>query len=97
MLLLTPKCIFLVILSEFDYILFCHFQDVQFGDIDYMIRMKDFTYDPVNFKGLPEFVRSIRKDGLRYIIILVSRIFCLSIENNVQKNNFILLLSRFIF
>ncbi|CAH3034609.1 unnamed protein product [Porites lobata] len=45
-------------------------QDVQFGDIDYMIRMKDFTYDPVNFKGLPDFVRSIRKDGLRYIIIL---------------------------
>ncbi|XP_020616218.1 maltase-glucoamylase, intestinal-like [Orbicella faveolata] len=45
-------------------------QDVQFGDIDYMIRQKDFTYDPVNFKGLPEFVRSIKKDGLRYIIIL---------------------------
>lgn len=97
MLLLTPKYIFLVILSQFDYILFCHFQDVQFGDIDYMIRMKDFTYDPVNFKGLPDFVRSIRKDGLRYIIILVSIIFCLSIENNVQKNNFILLLSHFIF
>ena len=85
MLLLTPKYIFLVILSQFDYILFCHFQDVQFGDIDYMIRMKDFTYDPVNFKGLPDFVRSIRKDGLRYIIILVSIIFCLSIENNVKK------------
>ena len=45
---------------------------MQFGDIDYMIRQKDFTYDPVNFKGLPEFVRSIKKDGLRYIIILVS-------------------------
>jgi len=37
-----------------------------------MIRQKDFTYDPVNFKGLPEFVRSIKKDGLHYIIILVS-------------------------
>ena len=36
-----------------------------------MIRQKDFTYDPVNFKGLPEFVRSIKKDGLRYVIILV--------------------------
>ena len=45
---------------------------MQFGDIDYMIRQKDFTYNPVNFKGLPEFVRSIKKDGLRYIIILVS-------------------------
>ena len=37
-----------------------------------MIRQKDFTYDPVRFKGLPEFVRSIKKDGLHYIIILVS-------------------------
>ena len=45
---------------------------MQFGDIDYMIRQKDFTYDNVNFKGLPEFVRDIKKDGLRYIIILVS-------------------------
>ena len=97
MLLLTPKYVFLLILSQFDNFLFCHFQDVQFGDIDYMIRMKDFTYDPVNFKGLPDFVRSIRRDGLRYIIILVSIIFCLSIENNLQENHFILLLSRFIF
>ena len=45
---------------------------MQYGDIDYMVRQKDFTYDPVNYKGLPEFVRSIKKDGLRYIIILVS-------------------------
>nr|XP_058944408.1 maltase-glucoamylase-like [Pocillopora verrucosa] len=45
-------------------------QDVQYGDIDYMIRQKDFTYDPVNFKGLPQLVRSIKNDGLRYIIIL---------------------------
>lgn len=37
-----------------------------------MIQQKDFTYDHVNFKGLPEFVHSIKKDGLRYIIILVS-------------------------
>ena len=50
---------------------------MQYGDIDYMIREKDFTYDPVNFKGLPEFVRSIKKDGLRYIIILVRVLICL--------------------
>ena len=93
----TPKYIFMVILPQSDNFFFCHFQDVQFGDIDYMIRMKDFTYDPVNFKGLPDFVRSIRKDGLRYIIILVSIIFSLSIENNVQEIYFIFLLSRFIF
>ena len=46
-------------------------QDVQYGDIDYMVRMKDFTYDADRFHDLPEFVRSIKKDGLRYIIILV--------------------------
>lgn len=58
--------------NHFDLIVF---QDVQYGDIDYMIRQKDFTYDPVNFKGLPQFVRSIKNDGLRYIIILVSNSF----------------------
>ena len=83
----------MVILSQSDNFFFCHFQDVQFGDIDYMIRMKDFTYDPVNFKGLPDFVRSIRKDGVRYIIILVSTIFCLCIENNLQVSYFLLLFS----
>lgn len=65
----------LAVLNTCCCFLFCwHFiiQDVQFGDIDYMIRQKDFTYDNVNFKGLPEFVRDIKKDGLRYIIILVS-------------------------
>lgn len=46
-------------------------QDVQYGDIDYMIRQLDFTFDPIAYDGLPDFVRSIRKDGLRYIIILV--------------------------
>lgn len=57
------------------YLLMWHIlylKDVQYGDIDYMTRQKDFTYDPANFKGLPEFVQSIKKDGLRYIIILVS-------------------------
>lgn len=58
--------------NHFDLIVF---QDVQYGDIDYMIRQKDFTYDPVNFKGLPQLVRSIKNDGLRYIIILVSNSF----------------------
>jgi alpha-glucosidase (family GH31 glycosyl hydrolase) len=53
---------------------------VQYGDIDYMLRQLDFTYDKTTFNGLPEFVNSIKKDGLKYIIILVrylgfSRIF----------------------
>lgn len=44
-------------------------QDVQYGDIDYMERQLDFTYDKT-FDGLPEFVKSIKEDGLKYIIIL---------------------------
>ncbi|KAI8479947.1 hypothetical protein Bbelb_423330 [Branchiostoma belcheri] len=44
--------------------------DVQYGDIDYMERQMDFTIDPVNYQGLPEFVDQIRRDGMRYVIIL---------------------------
>ena len=36
-----------------------------------MIRNLDFTYDPVNYAGLPSFVRQLQRDGMRYIIILV--------------------------
>lgn len=32
----------------------------------------DFTWDPVTYAGLPEFVDDIRAKGMRYIIILVS-------------------------
>ena len=60
---------------------------MQFGDIDYMIRQKDFTYDPVNFKGLPEFVRSIKKDGLRYIIILVCVLTGVYIYSRIQETS----------
>eukprot|EP00112_Aurelia_sp_Birch-Aquarium-sp1_P009032 Seg2012.11_Seg2012.9 transcript_id=Seg2012.11_Seg2012.9/GoldUCD/mRNA.D3Y31 product="Maltase-glucoamylase intestinal" protein_id=Seg2012.11_Seg2012.9/GoldUCD/D3Y31 len=45
-------------------------QDVQYGDIDHMDRHVDFTYNKKKYAGLPEFVRSLKKDGLRYIIIL---------------------------
>ena len=48
------------------------YQDVQYGDIDHMDRHIDFTYNKKKYAGLPEFVRSLKKDGLRYIIILVS-------------------------
>ena len=36
-----------------------------------MDRHVDFTYNKKAYAGLPEFVRSVKKDGLRYIIILV--------------------------
>ncbi|RDD41927.1 Maltase-glucoamylase, intestinal [Trichoplax sp. H2] len=44
--------------------------DVQYGDIDYMKHALDFTWDPVNYAGLPEFVNDLRSRGMRYIIIL---------------------------
>uniref|UniRef100_H0XZP9 P-type domain-containing protein n=1 Tax=Otolemur garnettii TaxID=30611 RepID=H0XZP9_OTOGA len=44
--------------------------DVQFGDIDYMERHMDFTYDKTNFAGLPEFIKELKNSGMHYIIVL---------------------------
>ncbi|XP_071477569.1 maltase-glucoamylase-like, partial [Diadema antillarum] len=45
--------------------------DVQYGDIDYMDKQKDFTYDRDGaYAGLPEFVQQVHDHGQRYIIIL---------------------------
>ena len=35
--------------------------DVQWNDIDYMDKNNDFTYDPVRFAGLPQFVEDLHK------------------------------------
>lgn len=45
-------------------------QDVQHGDIDYFERNLDFTYDQVRFAGLPEYVRQLKTDGIRFITLL---------------------------
>uniref|UniRef100_A0A8C6LXD2 alpha-glucosidase n=1 Tax=Nothobranchius furzeri TaxID=105023 RepID=A0A8C6LXD2_NOTFU len=45
--------------------------DIQYTDIDYMEHMKDFTYDPVRFKELPEFAEYLHEKGQKYILILV--------------------------
>ena len=37
--------------------------DVQWSDIDFMDRRLDFTYDTVNFAGLPEFVTELHENG----------------------------------
>ncbi|KAL6037194.1 hypothetical protein STEG23_003004 [Scotinomys teguina] len=48
-----------------------HYQeDAQVTDIDYMEDKKDFTYDAVAFKGLPEFAQDLHNHGQKYIIIL---------------------------
>nr|XP_040126497.1 sucrase-isomaltase, intestinal [Ictidomys tridecemlineatus] len=44
--------------------------DTQVTDIDYMEDKKDFTYDQVAFKGLPEFVEDLHNHGQKYVIIL---------------------------
>ncbi|XP_035210738.1 lysosomal alpha-glucosidase-like isoform X2 [Stegodyphus dumicola] len=43
--------------------------DVQWNDIDYMDRYKDFTYDKEAFKGLPEFVNDLHDKGMHYVIM----------------------------
>ncbi|XP_054285968.1 lysosomal alpha-glucosidase-like [Macrosteles quadrilineatus] len=43
--------------------------DTQWNDIDYMVRRNDFTYDPVAYKGLPQFVDLLHKEGMHYMII----------------------------
>lgn len=47
-----------------------YFQDVQWNDIDYMHDNNDFTYDKVNFAGLPEFVKEIHDEGMHYVVII---------------------------
>ncbi|NXQ52281.1 SUIS protein, partial [Anthoscopus minutus] len=44
--------------------------DVQHFDIDYMERRLDFTYDKVNFAGLPEFMKELKKNGKHNVVIL---------------------------
>ncbi|XP_058163766.1 sucrase-isomaltase, intestinal-like [Dasypus novemcinctus] len=44
--------------------------DVQYSDIDSMERHLDFTYDKINFLGLPEYIKQLKRDGMHFVIIL---------------------------
>ena len=44
--------------------------DTIWSDIDYMDAYKDFTYDPVDYADLPQFVDDIHKEDYQYIPIL---------------------------
>ena len=44
--------------------------DVMYGDIDYFRNQLDFTWDPVRFKGLPEYVDWLHAQGMKFITIL---------------------------
>nr|XP_033813496.1 sucrase-isomaltase, intestinal isoform X3 [Geotrypetes seraphini] len=43
--------------------------DVQYTDIDYMLRQMDFTLSP-KFQGLPDLINQMKSEGMRFIIIL---------------------------
>ncbi|XP_023568521.1 maltase-glucoamylase, intestinal [Octodon degus] len=55
--------------------------DVQHGDIDYMDERKDFTYDPVNYGGFPDFVNDLHSNGQKLVIIDPA------ISNNSSSSN----------
>ncbi|CAF2051540.1 unnamed protein product [Rotaria magnacalcarata] len=44
--------------------------DVMYGDIDYFRKRLDFTYDPANFSGLPDYVNWLHSNGMKFITIL---------------------------
>ncbi|XP_065352760.1 maltase-glucoamylase-like [Cloeon dipterum] len=44
--------------------------DVFYGDIDTMDQNADFTYDPVNFAGFPEYINELKALGIRYVPIV---------------------------
>jgi lysosomal alpha-glucosidase len=46
--------------------------DVQYVDIDYMDAKKDFTVDPIHFRGLKQYFSQLNGDGIRTVIILDS-------------------------
>lgn len=52
------------------------FQDVQHFDIDYMERRLDFTYDKVNYAGLPQYLQQLKKEGMHNVVILVNEQCC---------------------
>ncbi|XP_003791606.1 maltase-glucoamylase, intestinal [Otolemur garnettii] len=56
--------------------------DVQHADIDYMDERKDFTYDPVDFQGLPEFVKELHNNGQKFVLIMDP-----AISNNSSPSN----------
>ncbi|KAG1681996.1 Lysosomal alpha-glucosidase [Nymphon striatum] len=44
--------------------------DVQWNDIDYMSKKRDFTYDLVKYKTLPQFVKEVHEAEMRYVTII---------------------------
>ncbi|XP_069737638.1 maltase-glucoamylase-like [Phaenicophaeus curvirostris] len=67
--------------------------DVQYTDIDYMVRQMDFTLSP-SFSGLPALINKIQEEGMRFILILDAAISAnetdyLAFQRGVEKDVFI--------
>lgn len=62
--------------------------DTQVTDVDYMEEKKDFTYDKVAFKGLPEFVEDLHKHGQKYVIILDPAISIKKLNNGAPYESY---------
>ncbi|XP_060052707.1 maltase-glucoamylase isoform X2 [Erinaceus europaeus] len=56
--------------------------DVQHADIDYMDGRKDFTYNPVAYRGFPDFAKELHNNGQKLVIILDP-----AISNNSSASN----------
>ncbi|CAF1150433.1 unnamed protein product [Rotaria sordida] len=44
--------------------------DVHYGDIDYFQKRLDFTWNQIDFNGLPEYVNWLHDNGMKFITIL---------------------------
>ncbi|CAF0953791.1 unnamed protein product [Adineta steineri] len=44
--------------------------DVMYGDIDYFYKRLDFTWHPIDFDGLPEYIDWLHDNGMKFITIL---------------------------
>ncbi|CAF4353764.1 unnamed protein product, partial [Adineta steineri] len=44
--------------------------DVHYGDIDYFHNRLDFTFDPTNFKDIPEYIDWLHANGMKFITML---------------------------
>jgi len=45
-------------------------QDVQYADIDVMHKKLDFTYSEDRFAGLPEYIRELKTQGIKFVTIV---------------------------
>ena len=62
----------LIIINYIVFRLLCILQDVQWTDLDYMDKGRDWTYDKKLFGGLPDVIRNLHAHNQKYMIIVVS-------------------------